>query len=44
MEQAIQNVAFARAYKPLTAAQRADLLALGKEIATQIGPRYGPVA
>ncbi|MBM4032833.1 MAG: aldo/keto reductase [Planctomycetes bacterium] len=43
MEQAVQNVEFARAYRPLTAAQRADLLALGKEIATQIGPRYGPV-
>ncbi|MBM4039631.1 MAG: hypothetical protein FJ290_14075 [Planctomycetes bacterium] len=44
MEQALQNVAFARAYKPLTEAQRADLLALGKQIAADIGPRYGPVA
>ncbi len=43
-EQAIQNVELARAYKPLTDDQRAKLLALGKEIATQIGPRYGPVA
>lgn len=44
VEEGIQNVEFARAYKPLTDAQRAELLALGKEIATQIGPRYGPVA
>jgi len=44
MEQAIQNVEFARRYKPLTAEERADLLALGKQLAPPLGPRYGPVA
>ncbi|HPD15849.1 MAG TPA: aldo/keto reductase [Planctomycetota bacterium] len=44
MEQALQNVAFARQYKPLAEAERAELLALGKQIAADIGPRYGPVA
>ncbi len=43
VEQAIQNVEFARKYKPLTEQEQADLLALGKEIAQKIGPRYGPV-
>jgi len=43
VEQAIQNIEFARSYKPLTDEQRAELLALGKEIAPQIGPRYGPI-
>ncbi|MBN2138276.1 MAG: aldo/keto reductase [Sedimentisphaerales bacterium] len=43
LEQAVQNVEFARNYKPLTEQQRTELLALGKEIAEQIGPRYGPV-
>jgi predicted aldo/keto reductase-like oxidoreductase len=43
VEQAIQNVEFARNYKPLTDEQRDKLLALGKEIAPKIGPRYGPV-
>ena len=43
LQQAIQNVEFARKYKPLTDNQRADLLKLGKEIAPKIGPRYGPV-
>jgi len=44
VEQAIQNVEFARKYKPLTEQQRAALLARGKELAKKIGPRYGPVA
>jgi len=43
LEQAVQNVEIARKYKPLTEKQRAALLKLGKEIAQEIGPRYGPV-
>ena len=43
LEQAIQNVEFARKYKPLTAEQRDKLLARGKQLAQKIGPRYGPV-
>lgn len=43
LEQAIQNVEIARKYKPLTEKQRAKLLELGKDIAQEIGPRYGPV-
>ncbi len=43
VEQATQNVEFARKYKPLTDDERADLLAYGKEIAPKLGPRYGPV-
>lgn len=43
LEQAIQNIEFARRYKPLTEAERADLLAFGKELAPKLGPRYGPV-
>jgi predicted aldo/keto reductase-like oxidoreductase len=41
-EQAMQNIGFARAYRPLTEAERADLLAYGRELATSLGPRYGP--
>jgi predicted aldo/keto reductase-like oxidoreductase len=44
MEQAIQNVELARRYKPLTADERQDLLAFGRELAPTLGPRYGPVA
>jgi aryl-alcohol dehydrogenase-like predicted oxidoreductase len=44
LEQARQNVQFARQYRPLTATERSDLLAYGKEIAPGLGPRYGPVA
>jgi len=44
LEQALQNVEFARKYKPLTEAERNDLLAFGKELAPKLGPRYGPVA
>lgn len=43
VEQATQNVEFALKYKPLTEDERAGLLACGKELAPQIGPRYGPV-
>lgn len=44
MEQAIQNVALARQYQPLTASQREELLAFGERLASTLGPRYGPVA
>jgi len=43
LDQAVQNVAFARKYKPLTAERRRALLAEGKTLAAKIGPRYGPV-
>jgi predicted aldo/keto reductase-like oxidoreductase len=43
VEQAIQNVEFARKYKPLTKEQLDSLLARGAELAKEIGPRYGPV-
>jgi aryl-alcohol dehydrogenase-like predicted oxidoreductase len=43
LEQAKQNVEFARTYTPLTADQRASLLARGKAMAPALGPRYGPV-
>jgi len=43
MEQAIQNVEFAKRYKPLSAAERESLLTCGKQLAAEIGPRYGPV-
>jgi aryl-alcohol dehydrogenase-like predicted oxidoreductase len=42
-DQAVQNVEIARKYKPLTDAERADLLAYGKELAPTLGLRYGPV-
>ena len=42
-EQAIQNVQFARNYKPLTPKQRASLLEYGKNLAKSLGPRYGRV-
>ncbi|MCX8108844.1 MAG: aldo/keto reductase [Verrucomicrobiae bacterium] len=41
-EQAMQNVRLARSYRPLTEAERSDLLAFGKELAVSLGPRYGP--
>lgn len=44
MEQAMQNVELARRYQPLTAGQREELLAYGKQLAQTLGPRYGPVA
>lgn len=43
-EQAVQNIEWARQYRPLTSAERESLLAYGKEVAPQLGPRYGPVA
>ena len=43
MKQAIENVEFARRYKPLTKEQRDSLLAYGKRLAAEMGPRYGPV-
>jgi predicted aldo/keto reductase-like oxidoreductase len=43
-EQAVQNVEFARQYRPLTEPERADLLAFGQELAAKLGPRYGPVS
>jgi len=44
MEQAVQNVEFARAYKPLTETQRAEMAALGKARGPKLGLRYGPLA
>lgn len=44
VEQAVQNVEFARKYKPLSPEQLRDLLAYGKELAPTLGPRYGPVS
>jgi hypothetical protein len=43
-EQAVQNVELARRYKPLGASERQELLAFGQELASKLGPRYGPVA
>ncbi|MHB1307483.1 MAG: aldo/keto reductase [Limisphaerales bacterium] len=44
LEQALQNIAFAKAYQPLTETERADLLEFGQGLAVKLGPRYGPVA
>ncbi len=44
LEQALENIRFARAYQPLSEADRAELLAFGRELAGTLGPRYGPVA
>lgn len=44
LEQALQNIALARNYRPLTEAERSELLAHGRELAATLGPRYGPVA
>jgi len=43
LEQALQNVEFAKQYKPLTDEQRQALLAEGKKLAPDLGTRYGPV-
>jgi predicted aldo/keto reductase-like oxidoreductase len=43
LKQALQNIAFAKQYKPLDDEQRAALLEEGKKLAADIGPRYGPV-
>jgi aryl-alcohol dehydrogenase-like predicted oxidoreductase len=44
MEQALQNIEIARDYRPLTGQEREELLTFGKQLATTLGPRYGPVA
>lgn len=44
LEEALHNVQLAREYRPLTAEERADLLAYGQQLAPTLGPRYGPVA
>lgn len=44
LEQALHNIALARKYRPLTDAERTDLLVRGRELAASLGPRYGPVA
>ena len=43
VDHAIQNVGFAKKYKPLSKEQLSSLLELGKKLAPDIGPRYGPV-
>jgi predicted aldo/keto reductase-like oxidoreductase len=43
VEQAIQNVEFAKKYKPLSKEQYSALIELGKKLAPELGPRYGPV-
>ncbi|MGD8501379.1 MAG: aldo/keto reductase [Phycisphaerales bacterium] len=43
VEQAIQNVEFARKYTPLSAEQRDSLIEYGKKLAPSLGPRYGSV-
>jgi len=44
MQQAVQNVGFARAYKPLSDEQRTEMAALGKRRGPELGLRYGPLA
>jgi len=43
VEHSIQNVGFAKKYKPLSKEQLSSLLELGKKLAPDLGPRYGPV-
>ena len=43
VEQAIQNVQFARKYKPLSPEQHDSLMDYGKKLAESLGPRYGSV-
>ncbi len=43
VEHSIQNVEFARKYKPLSKEQYSGLMELGKKLAPDLGPRYGPV-
>ena len=43
VEHSIQNVDFARKYKPLSMEQYNGLMELGKKLAPDLGPRYGPV-
>jgi predicted aldo/keto reductase-like oxidoreductase len=44
LEQAIQNIEFARSYRPLNETERKELLAFGQELPAKLGPRYSPVA
>ncbi len=43
LEQALENIEIARAYQPLTPQDRDALLAYGRQLAPELGPRYGPV-
>ena len=43
VEQSIQNVEFAKKYKPLSPDQRAALLESGRQMAPELGTRYGPL-
>ena len=43
VEQAVQNVEFARQYKPLTPQQHTVLLERGRQMAPDLGTRYGPL-
>jgi len=43
VEQAVQNVEFARKYASLSKEQHQALLEYGKKLAPSLGPRYGPV-
>jgi predicted aldo/keto reductase-like oxidoreductase len=43
VEQAIQNVEFARKYEPLSQEQHTSLMEYGKKLAPSLGSRYGPV-
>jgi hypothetical protein len=40
-EQAVQNVEIARRYRPLGEKEREEILAFGKKLAADLGPRYG---
>lgn len=44
VEQAIQNVEFARKYQPLSPEQRESLLGYGRQMAESLGTRYGPIS
>lgn len=44
LEQALRNIEIARQYRPLSPAEREEVLAWGRELAPNLGPRYGPVA
>ena len=43
VEQAIQNVEFAKQHQSLTPQQRTALLETGRQMAPNLGPRYGPL-
>lgn len=43
VEQAIQNTEIAKAYQPLTTMQTTALLETGKQLAPDLGTRYGPL-